>query len=123
MFAAELQNRLLTAGHDLAVVEGGISVDVAQGGERYIGLGGRELALLPGDMYIHDEVGILSSVVYGPDDRTQIRPDTRRVIFCVYAPAGIQPEAVARHLTDLASAARLIAPQASVVEQQVYPTG
>lgn len=120
MFAAELHNRLLTAGHDLARVEGGITVDVAKGGERYVGIGGRELALQPGDMYIRDEVGILSSVIYGPDDRAQIAPGTRQAIFTVYAPAGIEPEAVARHLADIASGVCLFSPQASVVHQQVY---
>jgi DNA/RNA-binding domain of Phe-tRNA-synthetase-like protein len=120
MFAAELQNQLLTAGHDLARVEGGISIEVAQGGERYVGLGGRDLTLQSGDMHIHDEAGILSSVVYGPDDRTQIAPDTRRAVFCVYAPTGIQPDAVARHLVDIASAVRLVAPRASVIHQLVY---
>jgi DNA/RNA-binding domain of Phe-tRNA-synthetase-like protein len=120
MFAAELRNLLLTAGHDLAMVEGDVSIEVAQGGERYVGLGGRELALQPGDMHIRDEVGILSSVLYGPDDRTQIAPNTRRAIFCVYAPTGIRPEAVARHLADIASTVRLFAPQASVIQQQVY---
>ena len=42
----------------------------------------------PGDMYIRDHVGVVSSVLYGPDDRTRIVPGTRRVVFCVYAPAG-----------------------------------
>ena len=122
MFAAELQNRLLTAGHDLAMIEGGLSVDVARGGERYIGIGGREQTLQPGDMYIHDVIGIISSVLYGPDDRTRITPETRRAVFCVYAPAGIPPEAVDRHLCDIVSNARLIASGATVVQQQVCTT-
>ena len=125
MFAAELSNRLLSAGHDLAKIEGGISgvsLDVAQGGERYVGLGGRDLTLQPGDMYMQDEAGIISSVLYGPDDRTQITPDTRQVLFCVYAVAGIQPEAVERHLADIASNVRLVASQASIILQQVYTT-
>jgi DNA/RNA-binding domain of Phe-tRNA-synthetase-like protein len=119
MFAAELRNRLLTAGHDLASVVGGISVAVAEGGEQYVGIGGRDLALQPSDMYIHDEVGIISSVLYGPDDRTRITTNTRQAIFCVYTPAGIEPEAVERHLADIAANARLVAPSASVVQQQV----
>jgi DNA/RNA-binding domain of Phe-tRNA-synthetase-like protein len=122
MFAAELRNRLLTAGHDLAMVVGRVSIDVAQGGERYVGIGGRELALQPGDMYIHDEAGVISSVLYGPDDRTQITPNTRQAIFCVYAPAGIRPEAVESHLADIASNVRLVAPHASIIQQQVYAT-
>jgi DNA/RNA-binding domain of Phe-tRNA-synthetase-like protein len=120
MFAAELRNLLLTAGHDLAKVEGGITVDVARGGERYAGLGGRDLAMQAGDMHVRDEVGVLSSVIYGPDDRTQLGPDTRRALFCVYVPAGIAPEAVARHLADIASTARLFSPRAAVVHERVH---
>jgi DNA/RNA-binding domain of Phe-tRNA-synthetase-like protein len=119
MFAAELQSLLLTAGHDLAAVTGAITVSVAEGGERYVGLGGRELALQPGDLFMRDETGILSSVVYGPDDRTQITGRTRRAIFCVYAPAGIAPEALAKHLAGIAANVRLIAPRASVVLERV----
>ncbi len=122
MFAAELRNRLLTAGHDLARIEGGLSIDVAQGDERYGGLGGRDLSLQPGDMHIRDEAGIISSVLYGPDERTQITPHTRQALFCVYAPAGIRPEAVESHLADIADNVRLIAPEASVMQQRVYGT-
>ena len=120
MFAAELHGLLLTAGHDQATVHGALTVDVVAAGERYTGLGGREHTLQPGDMYIHDEAGILSSILYGPDDRTPIRPTTRRALFCVYAPAGIERDAVARHLDEIASNARLIAPGVAVIHSQVY---
>jgi DNA/RNA-binding domain of Phe-tRNA-synthetase-like protein len=119
MFAAELRNRLLTAGHDVAAIEGGISIDVAAGGERYVGIGGRDLTMQAGDMYIRDDAGIISSVLYGPDDRTRITLTTRQALFCVYAPAGIQPRAVEAHLVEIASNVRLIAPRATVVQQQV----
>ena len=123
MFVAELRGRLLTAGHDLAAIEGGLSVDVAQGGERYVGIGGRDLALQPNDMYISDRAGIISSVLYGPDDRTRLTPDTWQALFCVYAPAGIGPEAIESHLAGIASNVRMVAPRASVIQQQVYGTG
>ena len=119
MFAAELNGRLLTAGHDVSMIEGDVSVDVARGGERYIGIGGREQTMQPGDMYIHDHVGVISSVLYGPDDRTRIVPSTRQALFCVYAPAGVPPEAVERHLSEIASNARLVAPGATIVQQGV----
>lgn len=122
MFAAEVRNRLLTAGHDLANIKGAVTIGVAEGGERYIGIDGRDLALQPGDMYMHDEAGIISSVVYGPDDRTRITPATRSVLFCVYAPAGIRAEAVESHLADIANNVRLVAPEASIMQQQVYTT-
>jgi len=126
MFAAELRNRLLTAGHDLSRIVGSVVIDVARGaegrGERYVSLGGRELTLQAGDMHMRDEAGIIASVLYGPDERTQITSKTREVVFCVYAPSGIQPEAVESHLADIASNVRLVAPQASVIQQQVYTT-
>lgn len=122
MFAAELRNRLLTAGHDLTLIQGDVEINVAAGGEQYVGIGGRDVTVPPGDMYIHDAAGILSSVVYGPDQRTRITANTQEAIFCVYAPVGIRPEAVASHLTDIASRVRLVAPRASVVHQQVYTT-
>lgn len=120
MFAAELSNRLLTAGHDRAMIEGDLSVDVATGGERYVGIGGRDQTMQPGDMYIHNCVGVISSVLYGPDDRTRIVLSARQAVFCVYAPAGVEPEAVDRHLAEIASNVRLVAPGAEVVQQQVF---
>jgi DNA/RNA-binding domain of Phe-tRNA-synthetase-like protein len=121
MFAAELQNRLLTAGHDRAAIAGLLTVDLAQGGEQYVGIGGRSLVLQPGDMYIRDQIGIISSVLYGPDDRTRITASTRQAVFCVYTPAGIKPASVSAHLDDIASNARLISPDAATVHHRVYP--
>jgi DNA/RNA-binding domain of Phe-tRNA-synthetase-like protein len=123
MFAAEVRNRLLTAGHDLATIEGSLTIDVAKGGEQYVGIGGRDLTLQPGDMYARDQTGIISSVLYGPDDRTRFTPTTRQALFCVYAVPGIPSDAVESHLSDIATNVRLIAPHASVVHQQVYTAG
>ena len=123
MFAAELQDRLLTAGHDFALIQGDLTADVARGGEPYSGIGGRELTLRAGDLYVHDTAGVLSSVVYGPDERTRLTPETRQVLYCVYGPPGIARDAVAAHLASIAHNVRLVTPQATVLQQQVYPAG
>jgi DNA/RNA-binding domain of Phe-tRNA-synthetase-like protein len=123
MFVAELKNLLLTAGHDLDVVQPPIQLDVARGSECYVRLNGQEQMLKAGDMFIADTEGILSSVIYGPDRRTQIRPDTRRALFTVYAPPGIKEQAVYRHLQDIEANARLIAPEAETELLRVYGTG
>jgi DNA/RNA-binding domain of Phe-tRNA-synthetase-like protein len=47
MFAAELKNLLLTAGHDLDIVEPPVTLDVAQGHERYVRINGQEQQLNP----------------------------------------------------------------------------
>ena len=119
MFAAELKNMLLTAGHDLDVVEPPVTLDVAQGHERYVRINGQEQQLKAGDMFIADNQGVLSSVIYGPDRRTRILPETRRVLFTVYAPPGIAAEAVQQHLQDMEGYVRLIAPQAETELLQV----
>ena len=114
MFAVELKNMLLTAVHDLDLVRGGLTVDVATGLESYKVLGGGEQALKPGDMFIRDEEGILSSIVYGPDWRTRVTPQTSSAIFTLYAPAGISRRDVEAHLADLESTVRLFSPDAVV---------
>jgi DNA/RNA-binding domain of Phe-tRNA-synthetase-like protein len=123
MFAAELKNQLLTAGHDLDVVEPPVTLDVARGDETFTRINGQEQQLKAGDMFIADTQGVLSAVIYGPDRRTQIRPATRRALFTVYAPPGIEAEAVRQHLEDMEAYVRMIAPQAETELLQVYEAG
>jgi DNA/RNA-binding domain of Phe-tRNA-synthetase-like protein len=120
MFMAELKNQLLTAGHDLDVVHLPARVEVADGSERFVRINGQEQKLKPGDMYIADGEGVLSSVIYGPDRRTQIRPQTSRVLFTTYAPQGLPWSAVEGHLKDLRANVQVIAPDAEVEQMRVY---
>jgi len=120
MFMGELKNFLLTAVHDLDVVQPPVSIDVADGSENYVTLNGQSQTLKPGDMFIADAAGVLSSIIYGPDARTQVTPETRNVLFTVYAPEGIAPEAVQRHLEDMRDFVRLIAPEAETIELKTY---
>ena len=123
MFMAELEHLLLTAGHDLAYVEGQITTDVASGEEQYKRLGGQQQSVKAGDMLIRDERGILSTVIYGPDQRTRIRSGTERGLFTVYAPRGIDPEKVREHLRDIERYVALQAKDLTREVLQVYPTG
>lgn len=120
MFMAELKNLLLTAGHDLEALHMPAKLDVSDGSERYVRLNGKEQELKAGDMLIADAQGVMSSVVYGPDYRTRIKPETREVLFTVYAPPGIEEEAVYRHLEDIQANIMLIAPGAELETLKVY---
>ena len=120
MFMAELKNLLLTAGHDLAAVQKPIRLDVSTGSERYVLLNGQEQELKPGDMMVADAQGVISNVIYGPDQRTRITSTTRQVLFVVYAPAGIGAEAVRRHLEDIQANVALVTPEAEVESLDVY---
>jgi DNA/RNA-binding domain of Phe-tRNA-synthetase-like protein len=122
MFIAELKNQFLTAGHDLDVVQPPVKVDVAQGDEQYVRINGQEQVLKSGDMFIADAEGILSSIIYGPDRRTQIRPETKRALFTVYGVPGITEQAMLQHLQDIEANARLVAPEAETELLKVFGT-
>jgi DNA/RNA-binding domain of Phe-tRNA-synthetase-like protein len=123
MFMAEVENLLLTAGHDWAAVQLPLRLDVATGNEQYILINGQEQTTKPGDMLMADAQGVISSVIYGPDQRTRITAVTRQVLFVVYAPVGIGEQAVRQHLEDIRANVVLVAPEAAVESLDAYVTG
>jgi DNA/RNA-binding domain of Phe-tRNA-synthetase-like protein len=122
MFIAEMKNLLLTAGHDADRVQLPIVLSVATGQERYTLLRGQEQALKAGDMFMADRAGVISSIVYGPDQRTQINAETRSALFTVYAPGGIEAAAVRAHLQDIRDFVLMASPGATVEMLEVLPT-
>ncbi len=120
MFVAEMDGLLLTAGHDLDVVRLPLTLDVASGSETYTLLRGEPQATKADDMMIRDEEGIVSSIIYGPDQRTQIAAGTTSAVFTLYAPAGIQTEDVSRQLEAIRDNVLVIAPEAKVELLDVY---
>ncbi len=120
MFMAEVNTLLLTAGHDLDALHLPVTLDVTRGGERYTLLRGQEQEVKEGDMMISDQVGIISNILYGPDQRTQINAQTHNAIFTVYAPTGIDEQAVLEHLQEIQRNVLLFAPQAKVGMLKVF---
>lgn len=120
MFMAEVKNMLLTAGHDMDKLQLPLTLDVTQGTESYTVMRGEEQILKAGDMMISDQAGIISNIIYGPDQRTQITESTRNVVFTVYAPAGIDEQLITSHLQDMRDYVLIIAPQARVGLLELY---
>ncbi len=120
MFMAEVDNLLLTAGHDLDKLHLPLTLDVAQGTESYTLLRGTPQTPKLGDMMIVDGEGIISSIVYGPDQRTQITAQTRNAVFTVYAPGGVSEDAVTHHLQEIQEYVQIIAPDAKVELLKVF---
>ena len=110
MFMAELKTGLLTAAHDLLTLELPLEVEVSRGDETYLKLDGTDQQLKEGDLFIKDQLGILSSVIYGPDRRTQIHTRTDQAVFTTYAPPGISHAQVEEELEILEGYVRLFAP-------------
>ena len=120
MFMAEIKNMLLTAGHDLDSLQLPFRLDVTRGNEVYILLNGQPQQVKPGDMIISDGQGIMSNIIYGPDQRTQIQSGTRNVAYTTYAPAGISDASITRHLQDIEGYVRMFSPQAQTELLQVF---
>lgn len=120
MFMAEMDDLLLTAGHDLDTLQLPITLDVASGGEQYTTMRGLEQTLKAGDMFMRDGAGIISSIIYGPDQRTQIGPRTKDVIFTVYAPTGIEAAAIEQHLQKIQQNVLTIAPRAQTEMLKIF---
>jgi len=120
MFMAEVKNMMLTAGHDLDKLQLPLTLDVTQGTESYTLMRGTEQTVKAGDMTISDGAGIISNIVYGPDQRTQISESTRNVVFTVYAPAGIDEQLIMKHLEDMRDYVLVVAPEAEVEKINIY---
>ncbi|MBI5965336.1 MAG: hypothetical protein HY863_17815 [Chloroflexi bacterium] len=120
MFMAEIKNMLLTSGHDLDVLQLPLTLAVTTGNESYLLMRGENQIVKAGDMVISDKEGIISNIIYGPDQRTQITASTRNVVFTVYAPNGIDEQTVTQHLQDIREYVLVIAPQAQVELLKVY---
>ncbi len=120
MFMAEMNDLLLTAGHDLETLHLPLTLDAAQGTESYTLLRGEPQTPKAGDMLIRDGQGIISSIIYGPDQRTQIVPQTRNAVFTTYAPPGIPETAVRQHLQGIQQNVQIVAPQSEVEMLEVF---
>jgi DNA/RNA-binding domain of Phe-tRNA-synthetase-like protein len=120
MFMAEIKNMLLTAGHDLDSLQMPVRLDVTCGDEVYTLMRGQPQQVKPVDMLISDGLGIMSNIIYGPDQRTQIQPATHNVIYTTYAPAGIAEDSITRHLQDIEGYVRMFSPQARTELLQVF---
>ncbi len=120
MFMEELRNMLLTAGHDLDLIDPPLVLDVAKGNEKYVRINGQEQVLKPGDMMIADAQTVISSVIYGPDRRTRIMPSTRRALFTTYGVPGVSKQEVLQHLQGIEANVRIISPDATVEVLRVY---
>ena len=120
MFMAEMKNLLLTAGHDLDTVKLPVKINVAKGTERYIQISGEEKQLIKNDMFVSDGQGVTSSIIYGPDKRTQIKLNTKNVLFVVYAPPGIEKSAVSQHFNDIRHYVSIVSPKGKVETLEVY---
>lgn len=110
MFFNELESMLLTAGYDLSRLKPPLRLNLAAGNEGYQSISGREVTAAAGDMILSDSTRVFSSILKGPDYDTRITPDTRDVLFTIYAPPGIGAFKIKTALMKLEERIRVFAP-------------
>jgi DNA/RNA-binding domain of Phe-tRNA-synthetase-like protein len=115
-FMAEVETLVLTAGHDVAKLQGPILIDVSREGDHITQMNGISKAIRAGDMVMRDVNGVSCSIIYGQDDRSPISPETACVLYVSYAPSGVPAESVDAQLHKIEESIRLFSPTA-IVEQ------
>jgi DNA/RNA-binding domain of Phe-tRNA-synthetase-like protein len=84
MYMTELKYACLMAGHDLDAIQGNLILDIAQEGETYIKINDETQELKKDDIVMRDGMGIIASVLHGPDNRTKIIPISKNIIYIAY---------------------------------------
>ncbi len=120
MFLAEVKNLLLTAGHDLEMIEGDLTVNIATEPLNYKGISGKEQQLIKNDLYLSDEKGILSSIMNGPDYRTRITESTQNALYFIYGVEGVTEPLIHAHLKTISSYLSQAIPGVEVQSINVY---
>jgi len=80
-FIAEIDTLLLSAGHDVDLLEGGVTIDVTDGTESFTQMSGKSRTLKADDMMMSDERDIVCTILYGQDQRTPISSKTTRALY------------------------------------------
>jgi len=101
MFMAELENRILTSGHDGDTIQGRPVYDLADQGQEYVKINGKKQALQKNDVILKDDEGILASILFGPSARTSIKMETVNPLYLAWCPANIDHETVDKHLSTI----------------------
>jgi DNA/RNA-binding domain of Phe-tRNA-synthetase-like protein len=106
-FAAELETLILTAGHDAALLEEPLMIDIAKEGDEFIQMGGQPKKIPAGDMVMKDAHGIICSILRGQDNHSFISRDTTHVLYVSYVPDGVTSDQVLAQLSTIEKYVRL----------------
>jgi DNA/RNA-binding domain of Phe-tRNA-synthetase-like protein len=120
MFLSELESMLLTAGHDLSKLQLPLQLKAAAGNETYQSISGNEVTAVGSDLMVCDGIGVISSIMRGPDLKSCITSSTADVLFTVYAPPGVEADYIEGNLKRLEGRIRSFASFSKTELLQVY---
>jgi DNA/RNA-binding domain of Phe-tRNA-synthetase-like protein len=124
MFLAELENGVLTAGHDLDRLTLPVTVRIAREGEHFALLGNqKDQEAREGDQALADGKGLIGTILHGPDHRTRMDETTRNALYVVYGVPGVDAETVRAHLGRIRDLVRLALPEARAEGPEILRAG
>ena len=88
-FMAEMCAGILVAVADYDRFDGALTLDLADAGESFQGMGKRDMKTVAGEIVLRDERNIVCVLCQGADEKTRVGPDTLNVLFYAYAVPGI----------------------------------
>lgn len=91
---AETGHGILMAIQDLERFDGPWKLDLAEEGETFEGVSGRQIVCKEGEIVLRDQSGIVCSLFQGPDSRTRVRETTKDIVVYVFTAPGISEEPV-----------------------------
>ena len=121
-YISEMETFVLTAGHDVDLLQPPILIDVSHEDEQMVQMDGTVKVIRAGDMIMRNAEGISCSILYGQCKRSPITAQTAHVLYVAYAPSGVPVDTVMTHLHGIEANIRLYSPTA-VLEQRTFLSG
>jgi DNA/RNA-binding domain of Phe-tRNA-synthetase-like protein len=107
MFMTELKHACLMAGHDLDAIQGNLILDIAQEGEIFTKIDDQDQEIKKDDIVMRDGMGVIASVLWGPDNRTKIIPISKNIIYIAYFTFAVTRNGMITIMADLAKLLRI----------------
>lgn len=119
MFMAEVSNQMLTAGYDMAGIEGELRVSLGDGQTSFQGIGDQTRIPPVDDIVLSDEKGILGSIICGPDHERRITAETSNVLYVIYGVPGITSTQLETHFEEISGNVRMVFPGSETTAQHI----
>lgn len=113
-FLLELTTHILSGTHDVAHIEGGLTLFMAEEKMPFIGLRGEEVHTYPGDFCARDDGGIVFSEIAGVELRSRAREESRHVFYPVFGTPGMDGAVLSGAMEQLLRYIRTLAPTAEI---------
>ena len=113
-FLFEIMTHVLSGTHDADRINGAVELYLGTQKEEFPGLRGTPFHTYPGDVCGRDREGIIFSMIAGADARTCARPESRHVIYPVFATPDLSEGVLWEAMEVLIGYIKVLSPDARI---------